>query len=657
MRELYINDKLIELSDNELIGITYCANNIGELQNRNSSFSNTIKIPITQNNKVAFDWSHLVNSSTDLPYKTLKATYIENGVELVSNGTAIINSIEDGYFNINILSGNSDLTELLGDKTIGELYGLDSFVWNKANIIASNNRSKPYIYPIIDWHSDSDSFFTKDVIVKCDYLPPCVRIKDVFTKIEDYINFSFTGPYITTKDHEDMVLTPDFFELENPPTIKATNKAFSLWKNTFQIPEGSTPAFYTKVVYPKLDTFEPGMGYTTAYHTYFQPPVLKYGSLKFSGTIQIYWLANESYGYYQTKQKQNFWYFAEIIDDLNNVIATTEVNDPLTLFTGELVKLNYSTDAVVDITTPEDYAFSPLRRYSIKISINVGPHSNMPSRLIVKPKPNSIDSFIFTESKNIGLNQPIKYSDIFRMKVKDVLKDILNLRGLMIQTNSYLRTIQINNFDDLRKNKAIAKDWSDKVVSISSLKYTFGNYAQKNYLKFNDSQTIEEDYGSSYFSISNENLDVDKTAVQIGHPATEQKVKNSGANIPKVPGFDINRKWKKPQYRLLTLNTQYRVVSYMDTIAPTIVTDNIPFCKFESFTEIIPKHYKVLNEILENTKVINATLKLNGKDVSELDFSIPIYLDVPEFSISNYFYINRINDYRKGLTNVELVRL
>ena len=656
MRELYINDKLIELSDNELIGITYCANNIGELQNRNSSFSNTIKIPITQNNKVAFDWSHLVNSSTDLPYKTLKATYIENGVELVSNGMAIINSIEDGYFNINILSGNSDLTELLGDKTIGELYGLDSFLWRRVDTIASNNRSKPYIYPIIDWRSDSDSFFIKDNIVKCNYLLPCLRIKDVFTKIENYINFSFTGPYIATKDHEDMVITPDYFEYENPPIIKATNGAGGLWKNTLQLPSYYPSQIYVNPVqvnYPKLDTFDLGMAYTDAFHTYFTPPsgVLEYGALRFSSTIRIEWLANSSYQYTWQKDEKRLSVTAEIIDDLDNVICEINYID------NEFVKLNHYREVVVDIITPEDYPFSPLRRYTIRIYVAAEQHPNMSSRLIVGQKKNTTALFVFTQSKRIQLNQRIKYSDIFRMKAKDVLKDILNLRGLIIQTNSYLRTIQINNFDDLIRNKSIAKDWSDKVVSISSLKYTFGKYAQKNYLKFKDSQTIEEDYGNSYFSILNKNLDIDKTAVQIGHPATEQKFKYLGANIPKVAGLDIDQDWHKPQYRLLTLDSQYSSVIYMDKSFTTLVNAKIPFCKFESFTEITPKHYKVLNEILENTKVINATLKLNGKDVSELDFSIPIYLDVPEFSISNYFYINRINDYRKGLTNVELVRL
>lgn len=650
MRELYINNKLIELSDNTPIGITYCANNIGELQNRNSSFSNTIKIPITQNNKASLDWSHLVNSSTNLPYIKLKATYIENGIELVSNGSAIIDSVDENYFNINILSGNFDLSELLEDKTVGELYGSESFLWNKANIIASNNKSQPYIYPIIDWHSDSDEFFTKDNVAKCDYLLPCLRVKDVFKKIEDYIKFSFTGSYIESTDHDNMVITPDFFDYVTPSTIKATNKASGLWKNIFQIPTGNFPTYYKKVNYPKLDTFEVGMNYTNAYKTYFQPSVFKYGSLKFSSTINILWLANGGYGVFQTKEKQNISVQAQIIDDLDNVIC--QVDNII----NEDVKLNYNKELVVDITTPEDFAFIPSRRYSIKINVFVAPHSNMASNLHVGVKLNTTDLFLFTESNFIGFNQSIKYVDIFRMKVKDVLKDILNLRGLIIQTNSYLRTIQINNFDHLRKNKSIAKNWSDKVNSISSLKYTFGNYAQKNNLKFKDIESVKKEYGDSYFSISNLNLDIEKTAVQINHPATEQKNKHLGANIPKVTGLDINREWKKPQYRILTLNIEFRIVNYTDTTSTTEVY-KAPFCKFETFAEIIPKHYKVLNEILENTKVITAILKLNGKDVNELDFSIPIYLDVPEYSISNYFYINRINNYRKGLTNVELVRL
>lgn len=60
-------------------------------------------------------------------------------------------------------------------------------------------------------------------------------------------------------------------------------------------------------------------------------------------------------------------------------------------------------------------------------------------------------------------------------------------------------------------------------------------------------------------------------------------------------------------------------------------------------------YYKTIKEILTETKVINAVVKLNGKDIQELDFTIPILLDIPELSINNYFYINTISNYKKRI--------
>lgn len=648
MRELYINEKLIELSDNTPIGITFCANNIGELQNRNSSFSNTIKIPLTQNNKKALDWSHLVNSSTDLPYVKLRATYIENGIELVSNGSAIINSVDENSFSVNIMSGNSDLNELLGDTTVGELYSDSLITWNKSNILASNDKSKPYIHPIIDWRSDSDSFFAVDNIVDVWYLLPALRISDVFAKIEDYINFSFIGSYTSTNDHLNMVITPDYFEKENPTITKATNKNYGLWSDKMDLPLGA--GFVTKDFPIKVDTFDSGFANDNVNgYTYYTPSATHFGKLKMSSTVVLKWFTS-SYSWTQIKQTQNIKIDAYIEDDLGRKYAV-EYN-----VLNEDTKLNYDKEFVLDISTPE-IPFEVGVKYFVYLTVTAYRHNNKASIISMGSKVNTNDIFSHEVSKNIALGESIKYSDIFRMKVKDVLKDILNLRGLIIQTNSYLRTIQINNFDDLIKNKAIAKDWSDKVHSINGLKYTFGQYSQKNNLKFKEHSSVTKGYGDTSFSISNQNLDVEKDAVRIGHPATEQKTKYLGYNIPKIHGLNIDNEWQKPEYRLLTLTSKNVSVSYRDNSTTTNSSTNIPFCKFDKLSDLVPVHYKQLTSILNNTKVINAVIKMNGKDVKELDFSIPVYLDVPEFSISNYFYINRIEQYKKGLTNVELVRL
>ena len=646
MRELYINDKLLELSDNTPIGISFSANNIGELQNRNSSFSNTIKVPITQNNKVALELSHLINSSTKIPYTKLSATYIENGVEIVSNGTAVISSVENGYYNLSITSGNSDLNTLLGDITVGQLYGDESITWTLNNVVNSNDKSKPYIYPLIDWMSDNDSFLATNYNANINHMLPCLLHSSIFKKIESFIKYSFTGSHITSDAHLNGLLTPNEFTNKQPTNITAKNTQFGLWKKTLSVPEGGLSV--SMDVYPKINDLIAPFYFST--YMYYQPSTYKKGKLSFSSTVTLEWNAATSYNYLTTKKTKNVYVSASIKDDLGNdytgVIPFLDVD----------TKLNYKTEFVVNIETSIN-TFEPARKYYIVLRVSCEQHSNMSSGIIVGIKPNEYDVFTFTESEQIALNSTFRYSDIFTMKVKDFLKDTLNLRGLIIQTNSYLRTIKINTFDDLKKNKAIAKNWSDKLHSISELSYTFGNYAQKNWLRFKSLDSVPAQLGDSYFEVANVNLEAEKNVVQLGHPATEQKAKYLGLNVPKIKALDVNNEWQKPEYRILTLQQTSKSIDYTDGVTTITKTSSIPSCKFEGMDVLSSLYYKTIKEILTETKVINAVVKLNGKDIQELDFTIPILLDIPELSINNYFYINTISNYKKGLTNVELVRL
>ncbi len=646
MRELYINDKLLELSDNTPIGISFSANNIGELQNRNSSFSNTIKVPITQNNKVALELSHLINSATKIPYTKLSATYIENGVEIVSNGTAVISSVENGYYNLSITSGNSDLNTLLGDTTVGQLYGDESITWTLNNVVNSNDKSKHYIYPLIDWISDNDTFLATNYNANINHMLPCLLHSSIFKKIESFIKYSFTGSHITSDAHLNGLLTPNEFTNKQPTTIVAKNTQFGLWKKTLSVPEGGLSV--SMDVYPKINNLTAPFYFST--YMYYQSTTYKKGKLSFSSTVVLSWLSVGNYSWTQIKQSKNIYITASIKDDLGNdytgIIPFLDVD----------TKLNYKTEFLVNIET-SIITFEPARKYYIALRVACEQHSNIDSIVIVGAKVNNLDVFTFTESESIALNSTFRYSDIFTMKVKDFLKDTLNLRGLIIQTNSYLRTIKINTFDDLKKNKAIAKNWSDKLHSISELSYTFGNYAQKNWLRFKSLDSVPAQLGDSYFEVANVNLEAEKNVVQLGHPATEQKAKYLGLNIPKIKALNVNNEWQKPEYRILTLQQTSKSIDYTDGITTITKTSSIPSCKFEGMDVLSSLYYKTIKEILTETKVINAVVKLNGKDIQELDFTIPILLDIPELSINNYFYINTISNYKKGLTNVELVRL
>ena len=78
------------------------------------------------------------------------------------------------------------------------------------------------------------------------------------------------------------------------------------------------------------------------------------------------------------------------------------------------------------------------------------------------------------------------------------------------------------------------------------------------------------------------------------------------------------------------------------------------------FPSLINENYNVLMGIMEQVKFISAAFKLNEVDIANLDFTIPIYLDVhySEININGYFYINKISNFKKNSdTKVDLIRL
>src|SRR5690606_13874296 len=94
-------------------------------------------------------------------------------------------------------------------------------------------------------------------------------------------------------------------------------------------------------------------------------------------------------------------------------------------------------------------------------------------------------------TNNLVFGNEIRFQDIFRMTVSDVLKDILNLRGIIIQTNSYTREVYLNYFSDLIRNKPNALDWSNKIdVRSHELSFNFGDYGQRNNMLFKPDDNV-----------------------------------------------------------------------------------------------------------------------------------------------------------------------
>src|ERR1700752_3727063 len=106
--QLYLNNQLVDLSDDSPIALTFQINNLAEVQNQQGNTSNQFKLPLTQRNRRILGFPDNVIFTTNLPYQKYQAKLVQDGLEIVPYGIAELNGMDQDMANITILSGNVD---------------------------------------------------------------------------------------------------------------------------------------------------------------------------------------------------------------------------------------------------------------------------------------------------------------------------------------------------------------------------------------------------------------------------------------------------------------------------------------------------------------------------------------------------------------------
>lgn len=654
-QKLVINNKVMDLSPETVIAVTFQPNNLGELQNRQGTYTNTFRLPKTQTNISNLEYISEMTSASSIPYRKLKVTFIDEGIEIISDGEGLITSIDQDFIHLNVVSGNVDLSEAIGDLLVGDLYANDpSFIWDTNSAVSSRDGSKYYIYPLIDWRSDLNTFFTS-ATVDVRQMLPAATITGMFQRLSNYIGFNFTGDYLNSEDHLSMILTPDQFTISPEYLPQEETKGSLIYTNAVAYSDGfnlgsivveEDSGVNFARIFPIQNTFDP----TFASNSYI-PTVNHIGNLKFNSLLNVRWLRLENYGVFETHYSRDFYIVTRIIRDSDGVVLAEITSE---VWSGKVSSdwINFS----VALETGNVSLQAGVRYYCAHDFV-IASHPNIKTSLSVKAF-----SSVFKHSPTdiLSPGSPIRFRDIYRMKVRDVLRDILNLRGLIIQTNNYTKEVKFSIFDDLIKNKPLKKNWSEKVDKKSfAMAFKFGDYAQKNWLRFKESDQVPDELGDHFFTIDDDNLTKDKTVVQINHSATVQESRFLGYNIPLIDAIDSSVKWQKPGYRILNINRQNVSfnINFNDSLTSQNVSTNIPFARFVGFEELVSNFYSALTSMLEQTKGIKIPILLDQSDVQDLDHTIPIYLNIPELNINGEFYLNKIENYSKGLTAAELIRL
>lgn len=677
--QLYINDQVVDLTDDSPIALTFQINNLAEVKNQQGNTSNQFKIPLTQRNRQILGFPDDIAFTTMLPYDNYQAKIIQDGLEIIPYGLAVLNSIEQDMANITILSGNVDFFDALegkiydmGDSSsptsnLGKNLPWQAFdhPWNLDTIIASQKKADGWIWPVVDYGSINEVYFDKPLDVYT--MRPGFFIKTAIELMIKNTGYKATGSLLKNELYPKLIcqFANDEFEhgSDFQNSVEGLSKSASMLyvTNNDLVIDGGQLGMHAN---NNTDRTLP-IGFQE-YHA----------KERVNGTASLI-LDLDMHGIANTGDNGYF----ELIINYRDANGHESVSTKQTInFTDKAYPPNTRerTEPVKNLKLTYDFELNKgdsvfisyhLHRYNTTVFI----HKGAAFRFDVDQKP-------------ILYGQQVQCERIFPdISQKDLLKDTLQRFGIVCQTDNSTRTVSFNSFADIVDNIPIAKNWTSKCIDQGkTINFQLGGYAQVNYMKYKDDDNVlPKKFADAEIVVNDKTLPASADLFESQFAPTLNRAFTGGtiAQIKKLdPDSDNNdfsigtspRILIDQKLNLLSLKN-YPTVKFTDGEKTVEVNDVVSVPYFYKpdgefnlcFSDkpgvngsiqsgLKTKYYPQLEKILTQTKKVVRYFLLTPRDILELDLLIPVYLEQD----SCYYYINKIDSWRKGqATKVELVKL
>jgi len=151
--KLYLDTTLCDMDEDEVVPVNKQTNDIAEMADRQSDFTNQFKIRKTRAMRALFELSGEVGANTTLPYENQSCRLVQDNIEMITNGILILDRVDDSYYYVSVYSGNLNFFKELGVLKIGDL-DLDTAPsdcqhdWTLVDMAASHAGSLNYVYPL-----------------------------------------------------------------------------------------------------------------------------------------------------------------------------------------------------------------------------------------------------------------------------------------------------------------------------------------------------------------------------------------------------------------------------------------------------------------------------------------------------------------------------
>ncbi|WDF79546.1 hypothetical protein PQ469_05955 [Mucilaginibacter sp. KACC 22773] len=707
--QLYIDDQLADLPD-EPLQFSWQVNNLADVQNQNGSFSKQFKLPYSQNNKAILGFPQVIQLKSRAPYRRYSVKLIVNGIEVLPAGFGELQASNNDGFDFIILSGNTDFFESIG----GNIYDMGdsssvwtdygkSLVWDQysmpypetplhpdncifdlSHVANSQEKTEGWIWPVVDYGHVDLADFSKWINVR-----QCRPGFFLHSAIDLLIES--TG-YTVDTERSTLIRDPMY----NKMIVQFANDSFEHGADYQNAPDNlgmyaimaaNTSASHTSI----SDTY--GKGVFSFANIQSDP------SHQFNGQ---YFTAKQRMSAVVTVVIPKLYFKGKVSSPMSNIKLQVKYHS----VAGDQLDIAEQLYDLTDFNNREgdgghlfgDYVFAK-KTLSGTVELQPGDRINLAWEFF-DSRPESFICYagaslmIKTDTVNVLYSQPIQCERILPdISQKDFLKDTLQRFGIICQTDNIKKTIALFSMRDIVANIPKALNWTSKILDQGfQATYVLGTgYSRINWMRFQDDPDIPREILPKYFA--DDKIIIDSDVINPSNPQTDI--------ITSIYGPSPNR----PYYggtiaQILKIDTTSSLTDFSITTKPRILIDqkldlrkiggktvvfadgdqdqpgtntisvngiistpyfwkhdgefNPVFCDKEGQPGIRTKYYPEVERILQNTQKIVRYALLTPRDISGLDFTIPIYLEQD----SCYYYLNKVDSWSPGNPcKIELVAL
>ena len=645
--ELYINDVLCDLTQDETLTLVYQSPIFSELDIIQSNRSYNISLPMTENNMRAIEHSQRTDVDSTVPYKRLPARLYQDGVALFDSGVAVLTSIAD-TIDVTLTWGNVDNFQTLFDADMSDLadtlysMGLGNIAWNEniKRVTPPNHRDLGYFY--VDFGMGVSSY------PEC--LHPCIGLDRVIEAIEKY-----NGIKIADKarlyGHGDY---PDLVPLVSENCDEKSNEAEAA------------------IIQPGIDI----LGYSVFYHFNFYAAARKqdpHSILKDEGV---------SYRYVRYDVSSNDKAVVKISAPIGDYFVI-ELGQYLSPSAPDKITLKvlctkkesdyygfeevFSVDSYMKVGN--SYYFHPINE-----SLDVSKYKRL---LIGIYLPDGYYTHFVTADvrPNVIVSVHLDWSDLVYptlfpvapnlpdMSQGDFISALLAREGLFAYADlEEPDTIRLMSADDIvaKLNKSDSVDWSGKVILNDSRRVDMPNgsefeiedYAQKNTLDYDNDDDVKAKT-EGVITIENENLERENEAVSLPFSASDNTSEN-GIECAIIRMFSTSASdridYTEPSPRILTQN-EYKPETDGQTGEYVGIFTREQY--FGGEQGIVATKYKTLQDILWRFRMITVNARLSPVDLRQLDYTRPVYIS----QFASMFAIYSIETGENNVSECKLIQL